>query len=107
MTYSHNCHEAAVAAYTGAGLLLEEVNFRVATSSIITNEARHQSILNVLNGGSDIPQSFGVALRPEQALSVFAPFISGCDVDIPGLFSSSLSSRVLIVLLLQLSSLLS
>lgn len=73
----------AVSAYTGADLLLEDVNFRVATSSIITNEARHQSAMNVLNGGSESPQSFGVALRPEQALSVLAPFISGCDIDIP------------------------
>jgi len=75
----------AVAAYAGAGLLLEDVNFRVATSSIITNKARHQSIMNVLNGGTDVPQAFGVALRPEQALSVFSPFISNCELGIPSM----------------------
>lgn len=75
--------EVGVAAYTGVGLLLEDVNFRVAISSIVTNVARHQSAINVLNGGSDVPQSFGVALRPEQALSVLSPFISGCDLEIP------------------------
>jgi hypothetical protein len=86
--------EVAVAAYTGADLLLEDVNFRVATSSIITNEARHQSALNVLNGGSENPQSFGVALRPEQALSVLAPFISGCDIDIPAVKPLKLKSQL-------------
>lgn len=85
------CHEVGVAAYTGASLLLEDVNFRVAISSIITNVARHQSAINVLTGGSDVPQSFGVALRPEQALSVLSPFISDCDLEIPGEILSSSS----------------
>jgi len=86
--------EVAVAAYTGAGLLLNDVNLRVATSSIVTNEARHQSVMNVLNGGSDIPQSFGVALRPEQALSVVSPFISDCDIGIPATKSLKLKSHL-------------
>jgi len=86
--------EVAVAAYTGAGLLLEDVNFRVATSSIITNVARHQSAMNVLNGGSDVPQSFGVALRPEQARSVLSPFISDCDLDIPAVAPLKLKSQL-------------
>ena len=47
--------------------------------------------MNVLNGGSDVPQSFGVALRPEQALSVLSPFISDCDLDIPGMLFNQFS----------------
>ncbi|KIM31324.1 hypothetical protein M408DRAFT_327572 [Serendipita vermifera MAFF 305830] len=86
--------EVAVAAFTGADLLLQDVNFRVAAASIVTNEARHQSVLNVLNGGSDIPQSFGVALRPEQALSVLSPFISDCDIGIPATKPLKLKSRL-------------
>jgi hypothetical protein len=86
--------EVAVAAYTGAGLLLEDANFRFATSSIATNEARHQSAMNVLNGGSDVPQSFGVAVRPEQALSVLSPFISGCDIGFSAVKPLKLKSQL-------------
>ncbi len=72
----------SVGAYLGAGLLLQEKNFLLATSSILTNEARHQSSINVLNGGTNTPQAFDFALRPEQVLSVISPFVSGCTLDI-------------------------
>lgn len=74
--------QVSVGAYLGAGLLLQEKNFLFVTSSILTNEARHQSSMNVLTGGSNTPQPFDVALRPEQVQSVISPFISGCSLDI-------------------------
>lgn len=72
----------SVAAYLGANLLVEDKNFLLATSSILSNSARHQSVLNVVNGETNTPQPFDFALRPEQVLSVIHPLISGCDIEI-------------------------
>jgi len=89
--------QVSVGAYLGAGLLVQERNFLLVTSSILTNEARHQSSINVLNGGTNTPQAFDFALRPEQVLSVISPFISGCNLDItpvkPLKLTSELHSR--------------
>ncbi|CAG8774067.1 3147_t:CDS:2, partial [Acaulospora colombiana] len=68
--------------YLGASLLLQDKNFVLATSSILSNLARHESSVNVLNGGSYSPQPFDLALRPEQVLSVVSPYISDCELDI-------------------------
>jgi hypothetical protein len=46
-------------------------------------EARHQTILNVLNSGTAIPQSFDVGLTPSEVLAIAGQFISGCDLGIP------------------------
>jgi len=48
----------------------------------LTLEARHQTLLNTLNGGSAIPQAFDQGLTPEQVLALAGPFISGCDLGI-------------------------
>jgi hypothetical protein len=80
----------AVSGYVGAGLLLQDKNFVLATSSILANEARHQSALNVLNGGSYSPQPFDFAMRPEQVLSVVSPYITGCDLGLTGTLVSTL-----------------
>lgn len=74
-----------VGAYLGAAHLLSDPTLLTAAASIVTVEARHQSILNVLSGtGSAIPQAFDMPLSPQQVLAIASPFISGCDTGITG-----------------------
>ncbi|KAA1466035.1 hypothetical protein DENSPDRAFT_768150 [Dentipellis sp. KUC8613] len=72
-----------VGAYLGAAHLLSDPTLLTAAASILTVEARHQSILNVLNNGQAIPQAFDLPLLPQEVLAIAGPFISGCDVGIP------------------------
>lgn len=72
-----------VAAYLGAAPLLQDPRLLAAAASILTIEARHQSILNILSGtGTSIPTAFDFALTPSQVLAIASPFISGCDLGI-------------------------
>ncbi len=75
-----------VAAYLGGATLLTDPVLLDAAGSILTIEARHQTILNVLSGtGSAIPQAFDIPFTPSDVLAVAAPFFSGaCDLGIPG-----------------------
>lgn len=72
-----------VSAYLGAAHLLDDPVLLTAAGSILTVEARHQTILNVLSGGTAIPQAFDVAFSPSEVLAVASPFISGCSVGVP------------------------
>ena len=69
-----------VAAYLGAAHLISDPVLLTAAGSILTIEARHQTILNVLNGGSAIPQAFDIAFTASEVLAVASPFISGCQL---------------------------
>ena len=73
-----------VGAYLGAAHLVQDPTLLTAAASIVTVEARHQSILNVLNSGSAIPQAFDLPLLPQEVLALAGGFISGCDVGITG-----------------------
>ncbi|KAH8989416.1 ferritin-like domain-containing protein [Lactarius hatsudake] len=53
-----------VGAYLGAAHLVEDPVVLTAAASILTIEARHQTILNLFQGGSAIPQSFDIPLLP-------------------------------------------
>lgn len=75
-----------VAAYLGAAHLIDDPVLLTDAASIMTVEARHQTVLNILNGGSAIPQAFDIPFSPSQVLAVASPFISGCDVGVPGAF---------------------
>ncbi|KAI0347017.1 hypothetical protein BDW22DRAFT_1341935 [Trametopsis cervina] len=72
-----------VGAYLGAAHLLDDAALLTAAASIATVEARHQTVLNLLNGGSAIPQAFDIPFSPSQVLAIASPFISGCDLGIP------------------------
>jgi len=72
-----------VTAYLGAAHLLTDAVLLTAAGSILTVEARHQTILNVLNAGTAIPQAFDFAFTPSEVLALAGPFISGCDLGIP------------------------
>jgi len=71
-----------VSAYLGAANLISDPRLLTAAASILTVEARHQSVLNILNSGTAIPQAFDVALTPSEVLAIAGPFISGCDVGV-------------------------
>jgi len=72
-----------VSAYLGAASLMTNPQLLTAAASILTIEARHQTMLNLLNDGTTIPQSFDVALTPPEVLTIAGAFISGCDLGIP------------------------
>jgi hypothetical protein len=73
-----------VAAFLGAAPLLTDTVLLDSAASILTVEARHQTILNVLNLGTAIPQSFDIPLTPSEVLAIAGGFISGCNLGVPG-----------------------
>ncbi|KAG6897686.1 hypothetical protein C0992_012435, partial [Termitomyces sp. T32_za158] len=73
-----------VSAYLGGATLLTDPVLLDAAGSILTTEARHQTILNVLSGtGTAIPAGFDIPFTPSEVLAVASPFMSGCNVPIP------------------------
>jgi hypothetical protein len=74
-----------VAAYLGAAPLISDPVVLQDAGSILTVEARHQTVLNILSGsGSSIPQAFDIGLTPSEVLAVASPFFSGpCDLGVP------------------------
>lgn len=76
-----------VGAYLGAAHLVSDPQLLTAAGSILTTEARHQTMLNLLGGGTAIPQAFDIALLPPQVLAIASPFISGCDLGITRMLS--------------------
>ncbi|BGP41886.1 hypothetical protein JCM10449v2_005880 [Rhodotorula kratochvilovae] len=79
---------AGVSAYLGAAHLLTDPSLLLAASSIVTLEARHQSLLNVLNGGSYNPQAFDLPLMPQGVLALAGGFLDGCDAGELGLIAN-------------------
>jgi hypothetical protein len=71
-----------VGAYLGGATLISDPVVLDAAASILTVEARHQTILNVLDLGSAIPQSFDIPLTPSEVLAIAGPFISNCSLPI-------------------------
>ena len=53
-----------VGAYLGAAHLVRDAIILTDAASIVTVEARHQTMLNVLNGGTAIPAAFDLPLLP-------------------------------------------
>ncbi|KAH8986313.1 ferritin-like domain-containing protein [Lactarius akahatsu] len=72
-----------VGAYLGAAHLVQDPVVLTAAASILSIEARHQTILNLFQGGSAIPQAFDIPLLPQEVLAIAGPFISGCDLGVP------------------------
>jgi hypothetical protein len=73
-----------VGAYLGGATLLTDPVLLAAAGSILTVEARHQTVLNLLSSsGTAIPSAFDLPLNPSEVLALAGPFISGCDTGIP------------------------
>jgi hypothetical protein len=72
-----------VGAYLGGATLITDPVLLDAAGSILTIEARHQTILNVLSAGTAIPAAFDMPLTPSEVLAIASPFVSGCDLGIP------------------------
>ncbi|KAL5508543.1 hypothetical protein ACEPAH_6162 [Sanghuangporus vaninii] len=81
-----------VGAYLGAAHLVTDPIILTDAASIVTVEARHQTILNVLNGGTAIPAAFDLPLLPQEVLAIAGSFISGCSVGIDALPSLTVTN---------------
>jgi len=72
-----------VSAFLGAANLISDPLLLTDAGSILTTEARHSTILNVLSGTGDaIPQAFDIALTPPQVLAIAGPFIQNCNLGV-------------------------
>jgi hypothetical protein len=79
-----------VGAFLGGATLFDDPVILDSAASILTVEARHQTILNVLSStGTAIPSAFDIPLKPAEVLALAGPFFSGpCNLGItanPGL----------------------
>jgi hypothetical protein len=74
-----------VGAYLGGATLLDDPVLLESAASILTVEARHQTILNLLSpSGTAIPSAFDIALTPSEVLALAGPFFSGpCNLGLP------------------------
>jgi hypothetical protein len=76
-----------VGAYLGAANLIQDPHILTAAASILTVEARHNSVWNLLNQDSPIPQAFDIPLSPNEVLATAGQFISNCSLGITGTLS--------------------
>jgi hypothetical protein len=84
LTVARLVENVGVGAYLGAAHLISDPTILTAAASILTVEARHQTILNVFNNGAAIPNAFDLPLMPNEVLSIAGGFIQGCDLGVPG-----------------------
>ncbi|KAN0140246.1 Ferritin-like domain containing protein [Lactarius tabidus] len=70
-------------AYLGSLASINDSDVLTIGASIMTNEARHQSIMNVLNGNTAIPQAFDMAMLPNEVVTIAQAFFGDvCDTGI-------------------------
>jgi hypothetical protein len=81
-TVARIVENVGVAAYLGAAHFISNPGLLTEAGSILTIEARHQTILNILNSGTAIPQAFDFGFTPNEVLAIAGGFISGCDLGI-------------------------
>jgi hypothetical protein len=76
---------AGVGAYIGGASLITNPAVLAAAATILPIEARHQSALNIFNGGSLSPQAFDIGMTPQQVLALAGGFLEGCTASDLGL----------------------
>jgi Ferritin-like domain len=79
--------QVGIGAFAGSGHLIQDPSVLTSANSIITSEARHQAIANLLNAASPSPQSFDIPLLPEEVLGIAGGLISDCDLGVKGALS--------------------
>lgn len=67
-----------VGAYLGAAQLVADAGILTAAGSILTVEARHQTLTRTIQAQVPVPQAFDAALTPRMAASLAIPFIVSC-----------------------------
>ncbi|KAK0727894.1 ferritin-like domain-containing protein [Lasiosphaeria miniovina] len=67
-----------VSAYLGAAALVSDGSILTTAGSILTTEARHQSVIRVASKLVAVPQAFDTPLSAKQVFSLAAPFIASC-----------------------------
>ncbi|KAH9991673.1 ferritin-like domain-containing protein [Russula compacta] len=81
LTTARTIEDVGVGAYLGATVLIQDPDSLLDATSIMTVEARHQTILNIFNDGMAIPRPFDIPLSPQEVLSIAGVFISECDLE--------------------------
>lgn len=72
-----------VSAFLGSVANINDANILTSGATILTNEARHQSITNILDGHTAIPQAFDIAMLPNEVVTIAQVFFSGpCETGI-------------------------
>ena len=84
VTIARVVEHVGVGAYLGAAHLVQDPRVLTAAATIVTVESRHSTILNIFESATAISQPFDLALLPNEVLAIAGPFISGCDLGIPG-----------------------
>jgi len=84
MNVARILEDVGLGAYLGAAHLISDPTLLTSAASIMTVEARHQTVLNILSGtGTAIPSAFDIPLAPQEVLAIVSPFLSGpCDLGI-------------------------
>ena len=78
--------------YLGAAHFISDPVVLTDAASIVTIEARHQTMLNILNDGTAIPTSFDLPLLPQEVLAIAGGFISGCSTGFDALPSLTVTN---------------
>jgi len=84
MSVARIVEDVGLGAYLGAAHLISDPTLLTTAGTIMTVEARHQTVLNILSGtGTAIPSPFDIALAPQEVLAIVSPFINGpCNLGI-------------------------
>ncbi|KZP00039.1 hypothetical protein CALVIDRAFT_533702 [Calocera viscosa TUFC12733] len=69
-----------MSALMSAIAVLDDPELLLSAANFVTVEARHQTIYNIINGGSSVSQAYDVALPPNQLLAMAGQFITGCEI---------------------------
>jgi len=69
-----------MSAYMSALTMIDSPELALDIANIMTVEARHQTLFNIINDGSSVSQSYDVALTPSQLLAMVGQFLTGCEI---------------------------
>jgi hypothetical protein len=83
ITVGRTLEYTGVSAYLGSLASINDSDVLTTAASIMTNEGRHQSVMNVLNGNTAIPQAFEMSMLPNEVVTIAQEFFGDvCDTGI-------------------------